>query len=144
MEKNNDENRKINKLNIIRYIIGIIFILGGLGGLTTGESLLGGLATIMLGVSFFPILYKLLKCSNNKLLQIIIPIILLFIAFALMPKDNTVTNVNSTNIVSDKSVENINDNYLNNITNKLNNIDSNSSQIENKIENASGDKIDNK
>ena len=64
ISKNSDENNvnmKMKKSDIIRYVIGIIFILGGIGGLLSEDDFLGGLVMIIFGITFFPIIYKLLN-----------------------------------------------------------------------------------
>ena len=138
MYKNSDKNNdstKMKKSDIIRYIVGIIFILGGIGGITSGDVFLGGLVMIIFGISFLPIIYKLLKCPNNKVIQIVTPIILFFITFALIPNSDTVTTTNATNIISNETVKNINTNTnVNKITNESNDSNTNTIQTENKIE----------
>ena len=138
MSKNSDENNdntKMKKLDIIRYIVGIIFILGGISGITSGNVFLGSLVMIIFGISFLPIIYKLLKCPNNKVIQIVTPIILFFITFALIPNSDTVTTTNATNIISNETVKNINTNTnVNKITSESNDSSTNTIQTENKIE----------
>ena len=102
MSKNSAEDnqtKKMKKSDIIRYVIGIIFILGGIGGISSGDAFLCGLVMIILGVSFFPNIYKLLNCINNKGIQIVAPIILFILTFSLIPNSNTVITTNS--LISD-------------------------------------------
>lgn len=135
MSINNNENTKMKKSDIIRYIVGIIFILGGIGGITSGDVFFAGLVMIIFGISFLPIIYKLLKCPNNKVIQIVTPIILFFITFALIPNSDTVTTTNPTNNISNETVENINTNTnVNKITSESNDSNTNTIQTENKIE----------
>ena len=63
--------------NVLRYAIGIIFILGGLGGISVNDT--GGIFCALFGISLFPILYK--KMEKNKILPIAIPIVLIIISF---------------------------------------------------------------
>lgn len=138
MSKNsneNNDNTKMKKSDIIRYIVGIIFILGGIGGITSGDVFFAGLVMIIFGISFLPIIYKLLKCPNNKVIQIVTPIILFFITFALIPNSDTVTTTNPTNNISNETVANINTNTnVNEITSESNDSNTNTIQTENKIE----------
>lgn len=61
----------------VRIILGIIIILGGFGGIVSGE-VLPATFCILGGISLIPAIYEKSKL-NNKLLQIILPIVLLSI-----------------------------------------------------------------
>lgn len=67
-----------NKKDIIRYLIGLLFVLCGIINLPK----INGLVGIAFGVSLMPIVYKILKDNKNielKGMQIIIPIVLIFL-----------------------------------------------------------------
>lgn len=67
-----------NKKDIIRYLIGLLFVLFGIINLPK----INGLVGIAFGVSLMPIVYKILKDNKNiefKGMQIIIPIVLIFL-----------------------------------------------------------------
>ena len=66
------------KLKKIRIIIGIICIMAGLGGIASFE-ILRGILTMLFGVSLIPNIYEEIKLDKIKYIQIIIPLVLLFV-----------------------------------------------------------------
>lgn len=94
-----EENKKIlmKKSNIIRNIFGGFFIFGGFCGICVND-FLAGFFMMLFGISLLPIVYEKTKLSKVKYIQIILPIILIFISIINMPEvpseDNTNTNAN--------------------------------------------------
>ena len=111
-EVSNYENKKNNNplniiISIIRYGIGSFFILGGLTDLPK----IDGFICIVLGLSCFPFIYKLIikkfHIQNPKSLekiQIIIPILLFFIWGFILPSNDTANDIYKENS-SDNNTE---------------------------------------
>ncbi len=70
----------------VRIILGIILILGGIGGISSGQAI-PAIFCILCGISLMPAIYEKIKLQNNKKLQIIIPIILFIIFSMSLPKE---------------------------------------------------------
>ena len=85
--------------NIIRYSIGILFIIGMFG--MTSDSLLAGIFMGLFGVSLLPVVYDNLIYSNFKVdkssyLHIIIPILLFLAMCVFMPETEIESNTDNT------------------------------------------------
>ena len=63
----------MKKSNIVRYVIGGIFIFFGLTGLMSVE-VIGWICMLLFGISLFPNVYEKLNISDKKGVQIIAPI----------------------------------------------------------------------
>lgn len=93
--KHNSKN-KGRFLDIVRYIIGAIFILGSLSNLVNGNWY--GIIELLFAVSLMPFVYRkfIYKfIQSNKVFrttQIVLPIILFIVFFAVIPTDNNVNN----------------------------------------------------
>jgi len=94
----------------VRYVIGVLFMVGGFSGIMSGD-FLAGLFVIIFGASLLPVIYEKLKIESNKNLHIILPIILFVLVCVFMPNteseyiDNT-TNMNvMENIINETTVE---------------------------------------
>ena len=107
--KNEVEGTIMKKGTIIRNIFGGLFIFTGLVGMFS-SGLMAGIFMILLGISLLPIFYEKTKL-NIKYIQIILPIILIFLFGMVAPKSTTETNTNinetnNTNIVQEeKNIE---------------------------------------
>ena len=87
----------------VRIILSIIIILGGFGGIVSGE-VLAAIFCILGGISLIPAIYEKSKLKDNKLVQIIIPIILLSIYGMTLPKETIKSDYpkNETYITTNK------------------------------------------
>lgn len=87
----------------VRIILSIIIILGGFGGIVSGE-VLPAIFCILGGISLIPAIYEKSKLKDNKLVQIIIPIILLSIYGMTLPKETIKSDYpkNETYITTNK------------------------------------------
>ena len=75
--------------NIVRYSIGILFIIGMFG--MASDSVLAGIFMGLFGVSLLPVVYEKFIYTNLKLdkssyLHIVIPILLFFIMCVFIPE----------------------------------------------------------
>ena len=83
-------------LDIIRYIIGGIFILGGFSDLVNG--IWYGIVELFFAVSLMPFVFRKFLCRfvKNpralKIIEIILPIVLFIIFFSAIPSDSDVNN----------------------------------------------------
>ena len=98
----------MKKSSVIRNIIGGFFIFTGFVGMFS-SGLLAGIFMLLFGVSLLPIFYEKVKL-NIKHIQIILPIILIFMSVMTMPEATTETNsnINETNaniIQEEKNIE---------------------------------------
>lgn len=103
----------------IRYIIGIFFILMGMT--IFQESVIAGILMLISGIACMPITYEKLKISDKRKLQVILPILLFFLAIAVAPTTETETvknDDNKQNQVVAKMENNIDENSTNEINNK--------------------------
>lgn len=91
----------INKIfNVIRDIFGAIFIIIGLGGLTSG-SIASGIFMMLTGVALLPILYRKINFKKFKYAPIILPIIFLITSIVFMPsKESDAEPIETNTIVS--------------------------------------------
>lgn len=92
--------------NKIRYILGIIIILGGISSLTNEKSnILYNVIIILLGVSLLPVIYTryLYKIKINNL-HILLPILIFTLLCIVIP--NNVTNGNNNNSLDNSSIDN--------------------------------------
>lgn len=95
-EKSKNKNGVKKIFNIIRYVLGAFFILGGLTYFSS--SIITAIFLILLGFSIFPILYEKISVLQYKYLPIILPIILFFITMSMVPvQENENTNNNLMN-----------------------------------------------
>lgn len=95
-EKSKNKNGVKKIFNIIRYVLGAFFILGGLTYFSS--SIITAIFLILLGFSIFPILYEKISILQYKYLPIILPIILFFITMSMVPvQENENTNNNLMN-----------------------------------------------
>lgn len=102
---------KKNIGNIVRYSIGILFIIGMFG--MTSDSVLAGIFMGLFGVSLLPVVYDKFIYSNFKLdkssyLHIILPILLFFVMCVFMPETEVETNTDNTvnnNVVNEEVVK---------------------------------------
>ena len=111
--KNNDDVKvgtmKKSRINrIIRNIFGGLFIFTGFFGMFS-SGFIAGIFMLLFGISLLPIFYEKIKL-NIKHIQIILPIILIFMSIMTMPESTTENNSNineiNTNIVQEeKSIE---------------------------------------
>ena len=111
--KNNDDVKvgtmKKSRINrIIRNIFGGLFICTGFFGMFS-SGFIAGIFMLLFGISLLPIFYEKIKL-NIKHIQIILPIILIFMSIMTMPESTTENNSNineiNTNIVQEeKSIE---------------------------------------
>lgn len=75
----------INKIfNVIRDIFGAIFIIGGLGGLISGD-IVAGIFVTLFGITLLPILYRKINFNKFKYAPIVLPIIFLIMSIIFMP-----------------------------------------------------------
>ena len=75
----------INKIfNVIRDIFGAIFIIIGLGGLISGDIVVGIFVTLF-GITLLPILYRKINFNKFKYAPIVLPIIFLIMSIIFMP-----------------------------------------------------------
>lgn len=88
--------KKVLFLDIIRYIIGGIFILGGFSYLLNG--IWYGIVELLFAVSLMPFVYRnfLFRFFKNyrilKMIQIILPILLFIIFFSVISSENNLNN----------------------------------------------------
>lgn len=82
----------------VRIILGIIIILGGFGGIVSGE-VLPATFCILGGISLIPAIYEKSKL-NNKLLQIILPIVLLSIFGSMVSTKDILVKINPEDIAT--------------------------------------------
>ena len=108
--ENNGEfkGKTMKRSSVIRNIIGGFFIFTGFVGMFS-SGFIAGIFMILFGVSLLPIFYEKIKL-NIKHIQIILPIILIFMSVMTMPKATTENNSNinetNTNIVQEeKNIE---------------------------------------
>ena len=108
--KNNDDLKggTMKKSRIIRNIFGGLFIFTGFFGMFS-SGFIAGIFMLLFGISLLPIFYEKIKL-NIKHIQIILPIILIFMSIMTMPESTTENNSNinetNTNIVQEeKSIE---------------------------------------
>lgn len=108
--KNKDkvEVGTMKKRSIIRNFIGGFFIFIGFVGMFS-SGFIAGIFMMLFGISLLPVFYEKIKL-NIKNIQIILPIILIFISVMTMPEATTDTNSNideiNTNIVlEEKDIE---------------------------------------
>ena len=111
--KNNDDVKvgtmKKSRINrIIRNIFGGLFICTGFLGMFY-SGFIAGIFILLFGISLLPIFYEKIKL-NIKHIQIILPIILIFMSIMTMPESTIENNSNineiNTNIVQEeKSIE---------------------------------------
>lgn len=96
-------------MKVVKYVLGVLFILGGIGALAQG-AFGAGLLTAILGVLFFPpvsdSLKEKFKFWQNKVVRYVSYIVLVGIAGAFMPKDVTSTKT-SEQKVERNDVENV-------------------------------------
>ena len=96
----------MKKSSVIRNIFGGLFIFTGFVGIFS-NGLIAGIFMMLFGLSLLPIFYEKTKL-NIKYIQIILPIILIFLFGMVAPKSTTDTNSNinisetSTNIVQEE------------------------------------------
>lgn len=94
----------MKKSNVIRNIFGGLFIFTGFVGMFS-SGLIAGIFMILFGISLLPIFYEKTKL-NIKYIQIILPIILIFLFGMVAPESTTETNSNidetNTNIVQEE------------------------------------------
>lgn len=97
--------------NIVRYSIGILFIIGMFG--MASDSVLAGIFMGLFGVSLLPVVYEKFIYTNFKLdkssyLHIVIPILLFFIMCVFMPEtefENNADNTVNNNVVNEEKVK---------------------------------------
>lgn len=94
-----ENKEKIKILDIVRYIIGGCCIICGIAGVISGD-LLAGFFIGILGISFFPIVYKKFNISEGKKLHIVMPIIffllaLIFICNSDNKNSDTINEINN-------------------------------------------------
>jgi len=97
--------------NIVRYSIGILFIIGMFG--MASDSVLAGIFMGLFGVSLLPVVYDNFIYSNLKLdkrsyLHIIIPILLFLGMCVFMPEtefENNADNTVNNNVVNEEKVK---------------------------------------
>ncbi len=91
----------MKKSNVIRNIFGGLFIFIGFAG-TFSNELISGIFMMLFGISLLPIFYKK-TTLNIKYIQIILPLILIFLFGIVTPESTIETN---TNIVQEqKNIE---------------------------------------
>ena len=94
----------MKKSNVIRNIFGGLFIFTGFVGMFS-SGLIAGIFMMLFGISLLPIFYEKTKL-NIKYIQIILPIILIFLFGMVAPESTTETNSNidetNTNIVQEE------------------------------------------
>ena len=103
------EKKKIG--NIIRYSLGILFIIGMFG--MTSDSILAGIFMGLFGVSLLPILYdnfiySKFKLDKSSYLHIILPILLFLVMCVFMPEtevENNTDNTINNNVVNEEVVK---------------------------------------
>lgn len=107
-------------MKILKYILSVFFILGGIGSLASGV-FLTGLLTVILGILFLPptsdTLKEKFKFWQKKPIRYISYIGLFFIVGAIIPKDVTITKNNGQknnvrNVADFKSKKDILINYI--------------------------------
>lgn len=96
-------------MKVVKYVLGVLFILGGIGSLASG-AFGAGLLTAILGALFLPPISDALKEKfkfwQNKAVRYVSYIVLFGIAGAFMPKDVTSTKT-SEQKVERNDVENV-------------------------------------
>lgn len=99
--------------NKIRYIIGIICIIGSFGGMSTGQPL-PSIFMLLFGISLLPIIYEKVDVSRIKNAEIVIPIVV-FVLFVIViasvgntTSQNDIDNneIVENNVMNDKNEEN--------------------------------------
>lgn len=87
---------KITKMgiifNIIRIVLGGIFILGGFGGLMA-SSFVAGLFAILTGISLLPIIYKKINFNKFKYASIVLPVLFFVLLVLFVPPGNSKNEV---------------------------------------------------
>lgn len=89
----------------VRIILSIILILGGIGGISSGQ-IIPAIFCILCGISLIPAIYEKIKLQNNKKLQVIIPIILFIIFSMTLPKE-TIKNSSENEQYTNTGIEKI-------------------------------------
>lgn len=89
----------------VRIILSIILILGGIGGISSGQ-IIPAIFCILCGISLIPAIYEKIKLQNNKKLQVIIPIILFIIFSMTLPKE-TINNSSKNEQYTNTEIEKI-------------------------------------
>lgn len=89
----------------VRIILSIILILGGIGGISSGQ-IIPAIFCILCGISLIPAIYEKIKLQNNKKLQVIIPIILFIIFSMTLPKE-TINNSSENEQYTNTGIEKI-------------------------------------
>lgn len=121
------------KSDIARSVIGIFFIIGGIGGLTL-NMVLSAIIMILLGISLMPIFYEKTGLKDMKKLQIIVPILFAMILMFSIQGESTsddLAQANSDNVqqatvstnATSSNIEYKNENIENNINIKNENVD---------------------
>lgn len=88
----------------LRIILGSIIIIGGIGGITSGD-IIPAIFCILCGISLIPAIYEKSKLKDKKLVQIIIPIILFSICGMTLQKENVKTNYPQNEIYTNTKIE---------------------------------------
>ncbi len=120
------------KSDIVRSVIGIFLIIGGIGGLTL-SMVLSAIIMILLGISLMPIFYEKTGLKNMKKLQIIIPILFAIILMFSIQGESTsgdIAQANSDNVqqatvstnATSSNIEHKNENIENDINEKTENV----------------------
>lgn len=102
------EGETIKKSSVIRNIFGGLFIFTGFVGIFS-NGLIAGIFMMLFGLSLLPIFYEKTKL-NIKYIQIILPIIIIFLFGMVTPKSviDTDSNINETNtniVQGEKKIE---------------------------------------
>lgn len=88
-------------MKVVKYVLGVLFILGGIGSLASG-AFGAGLLTAILGALFLPpvsdALKEKFKFWQNKAVRYVSYVVLFFIAGAFIPKDVTSTKTSEQKI----------------------------------------------
>ncbi len=88
----------------LRIILGSIIIIGGIGGITSGD-IIPAIFCILCGISLIPAIYEKSKLKDKKLVQIIIPIILFSICGMTLQKENVKTNYPQNETYTNTNIE---------------------------------------
>ncbi len=88
----------------LRIILGSIIIIGGIGGITSGD-IIPAIFCILCGISLIPAIYEKSKLKDKKLVQIIIPIILFSICGMTLQKENVKTNYPQNETYTNTKIE---------------------------------------
>ena len=116
----------------IRYGVGIFLLIMALA--LFQDSILAGILMLIAGIACIPITYERLKITDKKKLQVILPILLFFVAIAATPTTETEPlkdKNNSTNQVM-AAVENNEVNNTNITDDKVSNNSTDTEKVENK------------